>query len=83
MSILRGYGLGTNLQRLLHSFWGYQAVLLEAGRFYELPFITEIGVTRGDPVSPTTFNILVDVVVRAVMLEVCRSQEAHNKLGWV
>ena len=26
---------------------------------------------------------MVDVLVRAVMLEVCRPQEAHNRLGWV
>ena len=38
--------------------------------------------TQGDPVYPTIFNIVVDPVVREVMLEVCRPQEAHIKFGW-
>ena len=42
----------------------------------------ERGVTQGDPVSPTVFNIVVDTVVRVVLLEVCRPQEAKHMLGW-
>ena len=45
-------------------------------------FGTGIGVTQGDPVSPTILNILVNSVVRVVMLEVCRPQEAHHGLCW-
>ena len=30
----------------------------------------------------TTFNIVVDEVVREIMLEVCGTQEAHHGLGW-
>ena len=40
---------------------------------------------RGDPGGPgllTTFNIVVDEVVREIMLEVCGTQEAHHGLGW-
>ena len=35
-----------------------------------------------DLVSPTIFNILADAVVRAVLVDVCRSQEAHHGFGW-
>ena len=45
-------------------------VVPKAGRFYGRTFRTERGVTQGDPVSPTIFNILVDAVVRAVLMEV-------------
>ena len=35
-----------------------------------------------DPVSLTIFSIVVEKVVRAMLLEVCRKQEAHNGLVW-
>ena len=38
--------------------------------------------TQGDPVSPTVFKIVLDTVVRVVLLEVCRPQEAQHMLGW-
>ena len=40
------------------------------------------GATQGDPVSLTIFNILVYAVVRAVLLEVCGTQEAQNGFIW-
>ena len=35
---------------------------------------------QGDPSSPIIFNIVVDVVLRAVLAEVCGPQEAHRGL---
>ena len=54
----------------------------KAGKFSVRPFNKERGVTKGDPVYPMISNILVDAVVRAVLLEVCDSQEAHHGFGW-
>ena len=68
MEILRLYGLGNNLQSLLHCFWKEQAVVLKAGGLYGRPFGMERGVTQGDPVSPAIFNNVVDTLVRAVLL---------------
>ena len=82
MEILRVYGGGPNLQRLLQRFWNKQVVFFKARKFSEWPFGTERGVTKGDPVSPTIFNILMVAVVRAVMLEVCGPQESHQGLVW-
>ena len=81
MEIPRGYGLGPNLKRLLHRFWDDQEVVLKVGRLYGRPFRMERGVTQGEPVSPTVFNIVVEAVVRAVLMEVCRPQEAKHGLG--
>ena len=50
--------------------------------YYGRPFRMDIGVTQGDPVSPTVFNIVVDAVVRVVILEVFVPQEAQNGLVW-
>ena len=54
-----------------------------AGNFLGRPFGTGRGVTQGDPESPIIFNIVVDALLRAVLAEVCRPQEAHHGLGWV
>ena len=35
-----------------------------------------------DPVSLTIFSIVVEKVVRVMLLEVFRKQEAHNGLVW-
>ena len=39
--------------------------------------------TQGYPVSLTNFNVVVDAVVRAVLLEVCGDQEAQHGFGWL
>ena len=40
------------------------------------------GAAQGDPASPIIFNIVVDVVVRAVLEELCILQEAHHGMIW-
>ena len=42
----------------------------KAGSFLRDPFNTERGVTQGGLISPKRFNIVVNAVVRAVLLEV-------------
>ena len=38
--------------------------------------------TQEDPVPPTIFNIVFNVVVRATLMEVCGPQEYHHVMGW-
>ena len=71
MEILRGYVLGNNLQILLQWYCDEQKVVPKAGKYFGRPFRMERGVTQGDPVSPKIFNIVVDAVIRAVVLELC------------
>ena len=40
------------------------------------------GVTQGDPASPIIFNLVVDMVLQAVLEEVCSPQEAQHGMGW-
>ena len=54
----------------------------KAGKFYGRPFSTGRGVTQGDPVYPAIFNLVVDAVVRADLLEVCGTQESQHGFGW-
>ena len=51
-------------------------MLQKAGRYYGRTIIMERGVTQVRTVFPTFFNIVVDAEVRAVLLEVCGTQEA-------
>ena len=71
MKILQGHGLGKNLQRLLKWFWEGQEVVPRSRGCYRWQFIMERGVTQGEPVSPTIFNIVVNVLVWSALLEVC------------
>ena len=45
-------------------------------------FVTGRGVSQGKPASPMIFNIMVDVVVRAVLMLVCGPQEAQHRMVW-
>ena len=45
-------------------YWERTTMVARAGRYYGKGFKGEQGVTQGDPLSPTTFNVVVDVVVR-------------------
>ena len=83
VGIIRDCGLWPNIRRLLQRFWNEQAAVPKARRYYVHLFLTERGVTQGDPVYPTVFNILVESVVRVVLLEVFIPQEEHHGLGWV
>ena len=83
MEILRGYGLGPNIQKLLQRYWDKREVVSTARNLFGRLFGKDRGVTQGNPVSLTNLNILMDAVVRAVLLEICRPQEAHHGLGWV
>ena len=61
--------------RLLQRFVDYKVVVPKAERYYGHSFRTDIGVIQGDPVSPTVFNVMVDVVVSAIIMVLCVSQE--------
>ena len=65
VEIMRAYGVGENLLRLLTNFWENAELVCKAGGYYNREsFRAGRGVTQGGPVSPRIFNILVDAVVR-------------------
>ena len=57
-------------------------MVTKAGKYYGRPFSTVRGVTQGDPVSPTLFNIIVDALFRATLQEICVPQEAQHGFKW-
>ena len=63
LEILDGYGVGTRALRLLIRYWEGLHMVALTGGYYREPFCGEIGVTKGDPLLPTIFNVVVDTVV--------------------
>ena len=71
-----------NLQFLLGRYWECKRLVPRSRRYYDRPFKMGQGVTQGDPVPPTIFNIVVNAVVRATLWEVYGPWEALHGLGW-
>ena len=64
LGILEGYGVGPRSLRLLQRYWERLNMVTRAGGYYGSPLRGERGVTQGEPLLPTIFNVVVGVVVR-------------------
>ena len=64
LGILEGYGIVPGARRLLSNYWRRLTMAARSGGYYGTSFKGERGVTQGDPLSPTLFNVVVDAVVR-------------------
>ena len=64
LGILEGYGVGPGARRLLCNYWRRLTMAARSGGYYGTAFKGERGVTQGDPLFPTLFNVVVDAVVR-------------------
>ena len=49
---------------MLHNYWRRLTMAARAGGYYGAAFKGARGVTQGNPLSPTIFNVVVDAVVR-------------------
>ena len=84
LEILERYGMGTQAHRLLQPYWRRLTMVVRAGGYYGTAFQGERGVTQGDLISPTIFNVLVDMVARhwvTVMLEGVEDQGERRQEG--
>ena len=50
-------------RRILWAYWGKSTMVARAGGYYGTGFKGATGVTQGNPLSPTIFNVVVDAVV--------------------
>ena len=82
LKILRRYGMGMNLARLLENYWKRQRIFPKVGKCLGKSCGTYRGVTQVNPESLMIFKIVVDAVVRLVLGEVCSLQEAQHAMGW-
>jgi hypothetical protein len=82
IEILEGYGVGRRIVALLTNYWKKQRIVAKASGYHGDPFEATRGVTQGDPMSPTIFNIVVDAVVRQWLSQVCNDAVAMNGLDY-
>ena len=64
LEILKGYGVGDRVRRLLREYWDNTTMVARAGGYFGKGFKGGRVVTQGDPLPPTIFNVVVDAVVR-------------------
>ena len=81
LEILKGYGVGDRVRRLLATYWERMTMVARAGQYYGTGFKGERGVTQGDPLSPTVFNVVVDGVVRHWLLLATQEAERRGERG--
>ena len=75
------YGVGPRARRLLREYWGKSTMVARAGGYYRTGFKGAIGVTQGDPLSPTIFNVVVDAVVRHWVTLAVEEAEMRGEQG--
>ena len=61
--ILAGCGVGPNTICIMRIYWAWIQIATAAGGHYRTAFQSHRGVTQGDPLSPTIFNVVVDTVI--------------------
>ena len=66
---------------MLWTYWGWLRIVAEAGGYYGPAFQGSRGVTQGDPISPTIFNIVVDAVVRHLVSVMVESADEQSGCG--
>ena len=64
LDILVGYGVGPRTIRILQIYWERLHMEENAGGNYGTAFQRHCRVTKGVPLSPTIFNVVVDAVIR-------------------
>ena len=82
LDLLKAYGAGPQCLRLLKNFWEMQKVVAKQSGYFGNPFDATRGVTQGDIISPTIFNIIADAVIRCWLATVSEDDtDASDGLG--
>ena len=81
LEILEGYGIGPRAIKLLQQYWHCLTMVARVGGYYGTDFQGVRGVKQGNPLSPTIFKVVVDVVVRHWVQGIVEESEARGELG--
>ena len=75
LDILVGYGVRPRMLRILSRSWVWLQIASKSRDHCRPVLHSHCGVTQGDPLSPTIFNVFVDAVIRHWMTVVEVPQE--------
>ena len=81
LKTLEGYGVGPRACRLLQTYWRKFAMVARAGGYYRTAFQGARGVTKGDLLSLTIFNVMVDAVARHWVTLMIEGTEERGERG--
>ena len=81
LEILEGYVVGPRSRRILQTYWRRLTMVERSGGYYGTEFQGARGVTQGDPLSPNTFNVVVDAVVSHWLTGVIADTEERDDCG--
>ena len=81
LEILKGYGVGGRVRKMLREYWERRTMVARAGSYYRKGFKGKRGVTQGDPLSPTIFNVVLDAVVRHWLTIAVKEAEKRGERG--
>ena len=66
---------------MLKVYWELTTMVARARSYYRKGFKGGMGVTQGDPLSPTIFNVVVDVAVRHWLTIAVQEAERRGERG--
>ena len=69
------------MRQLLREYWNNSTMVAREGGYYGTGFNGQRGMTQGDPLSPTIFNMVVDAVVRHWFTLAVKEAETRGERG--
>ena len=75
LDIIAEYRVGPRVFQLLRTYWDRLTMVARDSRYFCLYFKGYHGVTQGDPLPPTLFNVVVDTVIRHWVTVVAATEE--------
>ena len=79
LNILAGYGVGPWTLRILQTYWNWLKMVAKAGGYFSPQGYR--GLTQGEPLSSTVFNMAVDAVIRHWVMVVAPTEAGAEGLG--
>jgi Reverse transcriptase (RNA-dependent DNA polymerase) len=75
LSLLEQYGVGPNTRRIIKTIWDGDNMTSKQNNYFGNHFKVKRGVGKGDKISPTIFNSVIDAVFRATETEMRKNEK--------
>ena len=81
LDIIAAYGVGPSTLQLLWTYWDQLTMVVRASGYFRRPLKWCRGVTQGNPLSPTIFNVVMNSFVRHCLTGVTPTEVGTGGLG--